>query len=1033
MKIMLGWRISLLTKHSHGSIIARAMTVPPSLHRECSFHRYRISLNFLSARLVWSVLFFSLILFSSYVSGQSNVNNQSLLFQEGWRWTQFTVESGLPSNDIRAITETEDGTPWVATGSGIAWYDGYRWNIIDSTKGLPRGVPRVLNPARRDSIFLVIGQRLYHGGKLGFCDITPANCDLRVSWDKHIFIWSDTAFTLFMRGSAVRIPRPNAPISPLLIESELWVAGVGEVWLNTRSGLQQWENERWRVAMKADPDEFRINYLSMDDSGRGVASIGKPLKLRGLWEWKHNAPPVKNTRDNLDIINLMTTSADGDILVINNSGDVALRHKLQWHTVDPIPPQMRNAEQIHFRQNGDLWVGTQRGLFLYDRHSARWTYRRQQSSVRNRIHEIIRTRDGSQWFGTADGLEIYKPDGTHNTITSILSQPLFEVTGIVEDTEGNVWISSGSSFDGAFRWDGHGWKHFAVNDMIPSLKFHKIFKDREGRLWFVGMASQTINSSACASGVAVYEHGRFSSWGADEPVLRGRVYTFAEGVDGALWFGSTAGLCRWREGAWTRWPNNAESRMKGIFTTAIDRENNIWFADRAYGLAKIDTRDSVTYYDKESGLPDMTIRDIKIDSASRLWVSTDNGVGCLDHGGWLRYDVASGLPINSTWPILPLGDTVLIGTVGAGVAILNLRECSNEPPRIEIERPATEGRNVILRWHSFAYWGEPSTDEIISRYRIGDGVWSHWSTTHNLTLLDLDPGDYSFQVQAQNVFGQFDVLGDRRSFSIAPPFFMSPSFIIPVGSSSVAAIIFGSLYIARRRRHTIALRSYHVQLRSLAIELSATEERERRRIATYLHDTMGQTLALCKIKLEALQYPTAQKDMEEVTGEIERLIEQTQSLTFELSPPILYEFGLVDALEWLAGRMHKEYGVRVTIEDDQSPTPLSEEMRAFLFHIIRELLINTIKHARATTASVLFSKEGQFINISVEDNGVGFSLKAGNGAIDQKGGFGLFNIRERITHLGGTVTIDSSPGFGTRVLLRIPFENMKNNSAEPSQ
>jgi PAS domain S-box-containing protein len=232
--------------------------------------------------------------------------------------------------------------------------------------------------------------------------------------------------------------------------------------------------------------------------------------------------------------------------------------------------------------------------------------------------------------------------------------------------------------------------------------------------------------------------------------------------------------------------------------------------------------------------------------------------------------------------------------------------------------------------------------------------------------------------------------------------------------------------ITERRESEEKIRTYQEQLQSLASELSFTEERERRRLAAVLHDHIAQLLVVAKGKFEQMQesalYRSAAKPMEEIRRLIEESIRYTRSLVLELSPPILYELGFEPAMEWLAEHMQQQYGLAVGVEDDNLPKPLDNEARVLLFRAVRELLFNVIKHAQADSAKVCMHRNGDHLQVIVEDNGVGFApdkLAASTGKIE---GFGLFSIRERLNYFGGTMEIESTPGKLTRVILTIALQ-----------
>ncbi|WP_224983136.1 PAS domain-containing sensor histidine kinase [Geomonas agri] len=212
------------------------------------------------------------------------------------------------------------------------------------------------------------------------------------------------------------------------------------------------------------------------------------------------------------------------------------------------------------------------------------------------------------------------------------------------------------------------------------------------------------------------------------------------------------------------------------------------------------------------------------------------------------------------------------------------------------------------------------------------------------------------------------------------------------------------------------------QLSSLAIELSLAEEKERRRIAAELHDEIGQNLALAKRKLsdcrQDFKLPAAAgRTVRELEQLLERTIQEVRSLTFQISPPLLYEVGLEAALDWLAEQFQAKHKLQVTVRSDLT-CQLNEELGGTLYHVARELLVNVVKHAEAGKVSITNRQGADYLELTVADDGKGFPTQAeGDRAMS---GFGLFNIRQRVQHLGGQLEFSSGAG-GTEVTVRVPF------------
>lgn len=231
-------------------------------------------------------------------------------------------------------------------------------------------------------------------------------------------------------------------------------------------------------------------------------------------------------------------------------------------------------------------------------------------------------------------------------------------------------------------------------------------------------------------------------------------------------------------------------------------------------------------------------------------------------------------------------------------------------------------------------------------------------------------------------------------------------------------------------RHRCHLEELVQQLRQLAVDTTLAEERERQAIARDLHDDLGQILHVAKIKLDALEtaVPAAGDRVHEIDKLVADASARVRSLTSQLSPPVLATLGLVPALSWLAGEMQRSYGLAVEVEDDGAGS-LTAAQSAILFRAVRELLINIAKHAGVASAHVdVYSEAGELV-LAVADEGSGIAdLQR---ALAGRQGFGLASVRERIAHLAGSVDISTTPGAGTVVTLRMPYDRAATGETAP--
>lgn len=221
------------------------------------------------------------------------------------------------------------------------------------------------------------------------------------------------------------------------------------------------------------------------------------------------------------------------------------------------------------------------------------------------------------------------------------------------------------------------------------------------------------------------------------------------------------------------------------------------------------------------------------------------------------------------------------------------------------------------------------------------------------------------------------------------------------------------------------------QLRALAAELAQTEQRERKRLATILHDYIQQLLVSGQMQLASIRREPISDRASEVVQEVQSILKEaldaSRSLTVELSPPILQEAGLGAALKWLGQRLADKHNFKVEVHADEDAEPSAEEDRFLLFECARELLFNSVKHSKVSEASVTLKQTGgDRVNLCVVDNGAGFDLE-GLLNRDRNGSqatFGLFSIQQRLMHMGGSMEIEAAPGCGTCITLTAPLKGL---------
>lgn len=215
------------------------------------------------------------------------------------------------------------------------------------------------------------------------------------------------------------------------------------------------------------------------------------------------------------------------------------------------------------------------------------------------------------------------------------------------------------------------------------------------------------------------------------------------------------------------------------------------------------------------------------------------------------------------------------------------------------------------------------------------------------------------------------------------------------------------------------------QLHSLTARLSEVEEAERARLARELHDRVGQNLTALSINLNILQsmVPSANSQaVRPLFTHAQELVEQTaaqiRDVMGELRPSVLDDYGLVAALRWYGDKVGERVGITITVNHDL-PHRLPAVIELPIFRILQEALTNVIKHTQAKHVVIDLNKKDDFTEVAMTDDGSGFIMPQEEGSIDSHG-WGLSIMKERAEAFGATLDIESKPGEGTKVTIKIP-------------
>ncbi|MBN2327072.1 MAG: hypothetical protein JXR73_07945 [Candidatus Omnitrophica bacterium] len=568
-----------------------------------------------------------------------------------------------------------------------------------------------------------------------------------------------------------------------------------------------------------------------------------------------------------------------------------------------------------------------------------------------------------------------------------------------------VWIVS---FSGdrirLEQFDGRSWKTILSQDNFNFLDpdIRHVYQDESQSIWFAGL-----------NGLVRWREGRFHRFRPSDGYTDTAAYCIYPVGGNRLWVGGREALLEFDGDDW----RILQTGMDGVRSITQTRDGSLWVASGT-GLHRYKNHSWVanTY---EDGLPNASIFEVFQDRQDRIWAGAASGLR-LYHPG-----VDNNPP--ETW----------------------------FPEEKNFHTFGPSGAQFFYR--GMDQWKYTRSNRLLFSHRIDDGDWSPFLSETEQSVSNLPAGPHRFEVRAMDRNWNIDPTPAVYHFTIIPPWHRQPVFLFILGLCALLFLfiifLIGWIVYSTQQRNRLLARqvaertadltraneqlqqdahdlkkaydqvlAYQKQLQSLSWELSRTEERERRRLAADLHDSIGQSLALAVIKLEALQESLFQSepspDIEQLKNLIDLTLQNSRSLTVELCPPILYEVGFEAAIEQLTEQIQNQYNLQIDVTIEFDCQRINEDLRYLLFRSLRELLMNVVKHAQSSSVQIRIHEDRKFLVIEVNDRGIGFDPQKLSAQTES---FGLFSIGERLKQIGGKIKVESAPGEGSRLTLFAPI------------
>ncbi len=973
----------------------------------------------------------------------------------------YQESAGLTNMAALCLTQEQNGTLWICTENGLFEFDGFRVHreVLPVAAGisiqgaLADRFGRLWVTTER-GLFL---RRMAAGASSWIPVSTREGAALNVEGGQRLDV--DDHGVLYAMDGRSRLWAVTAPASdsqapvaeraavpsfePFVHTTEADggpVRAIGDaLWFGSGAGLCKWHDGRlttWGVAQGL-PAAAWSNLLRGKDGSVWARSSDWLARLapQGTRFEVIRAPAARIWAGNI----ALAEDAAGAILTATGDGLAQWdgRRWHQWTPRDGLPETVVRA--LLFDTEGSLWLGTSgRGLHRWVGYgeATHWTEARGMPSPV--VWSFARDGSGRLWAATSRGIAWFDESTQRFRRVREQSRRPGSVTRLAVDAAGDLWWVE----DGHLLTVQHGDE--SARESFSAASFSYVVPTA-GSVYVVsyGGVERLVRSPAGLR---------------REPIVEGlpRAGALDEAIDDGTreWLIVDGHAYRQDHGAWAPMRDDRGAPVEVLSHATFAEPSEFWAAD-SKGVSVYSMNGAVAHlsrrFDRSSfgGAAAMFLRS---DAARRIWLGTDQGLFILEDGRWRHVNRSNGLlwdDVDDNAFFLDPDGTAWIGT-SAGATQLHPGRPRTAAPTLRLDELQVGTKAMRTAPTTAMNWagrrlgitvGTPSIGRggaIRIEYRLNHE--QPWQTIEgNKILLDsLGADSYLLEMRAAALL-PIDEAGPplKIPFTVAPPWWQSKPALFVYACGLAASWLLSTFVMRRRERasrlalqRAIAERTSELEdsrraLRELGDYNTRSLEDERKRVSRELHDEMGQQLAALRMEVAVLRLraradqPPNEAQVDMLLDRVDRLVGSVRSVVTQLRPPAL-DGGLLTAIEWLASEFMRGTGLSCSLDLDATAREMAAEAATMVFRIAQESLNNVRKHASASHAAVQLQRNGSCWELTVSDDGIGFD------AARQQPGHGLLGMQERARMLGGALWIDSAPGTGTSIRLRI-------EAAPPSQ
>ena len=968
-----------------------------------------------------------------------------------YRVDAWTTEQGLPQNIVRAVHTGRDGYLWLTTLDGLVRFDGLRFTLFDraNTEGIGSNRFTPLLEAPDGAFWLGTENggitRYFQGRFITYTtrDGLTSNAVSGITADEGGRIWALSGERI-VEWNGQRFEPAKLADSLRFVASE-WTTDV--FWAADGRNLLRFS--QGVLTSRQLPDEvvgLVANRIEEDTSGTiwMTLSDGRYARLAGedsLRVLRFFPAPSATDDSRLPDPDSATTYTDRR----GHKWFVTVNAKL-WRRLQ-LPGSRTPINvlftALHEDADGNLWLGTDGQGLRRVRPQNVTVYSIAQGLVDRNAYGILEDRSGAIWIGGWErGLSRFE-NGRFTNFTTSDGLVNGLVMALAEDRSGRLWISTREPRNGGLNIFENG-RLTRVREAIVAdgALVAAIHQDRDGAMWF-----------GTTRGLVRYGEGRARTYTTADGLAGDDVRVVIDGGAQRLWIGTYGGLSLLENGRISSWTERDGLPSNSIRALYLDRDGVLWIGTYDGGLGRFQNG-RFAAITVRGGLFNNGVFQILEDDSGTFWMTSNRGIhrvakeqlnafaaGTLSAVSSSSYGKSDGM-LNEEcnggiWPAgIRARDGRLWLPTQDGVAVIDPKEvaANTRPPTVRIESGALDGapvptdrtvrilpgqENLEIRYTGLTFI---NAERMVFRYRLHgvDRDWVYASTRRVAHYGHIPPGRYAFSVLAANSDGVWTDVPATLDVVALPPYWQTWSV---QGSAGVGVL---ALAVFTYRRHMTRVRRETERQQAFARQLIAAQEAERQRIATELHDGLGQNLLIMRnrallggVASRGDDVESAAEQLDEIAATARDAIDEVRQIAYNLRPYHLDRLGLPQAIEEMVARVSASSPIAIDVDVAALDGAVSSDNAINCYRIVQECLSNVVRHAHATTASIRAVVDGQDIRLTIADNGTGFDVRRAS-AGRKTGGLGMVGVAERATMLGGSQTVTSRAGAGTTITIRFP-------------